>query len=246
LPPSVKSHLLAASGVGAVLPAGMTRRNWYSCVSSISEPLSYEPAGSRLTTLSVVPILMAPPAGVAPEEEGAPPATGAELTGAAPDPVATAPDPVATAPDPVATALDPVATAAELAVAPEDGATGALATGVLAGEDEDEDEEGDEEEEALSVRPEPQAATDAARVRTPAAAMTRRDVVLRMEPLSVEPAGPTTKRTGSGGCSARCRFCPATCNLPTLRSGPTVGVHARSRLGNNLTGLARVSPEDQR
>jgi hypothetical protein len=47
---------------------------------------------------------------------------------------------------------------------------------------------------ALSVRPEPQAATDAARVRAPAAAMNRRDVVLRMEPLSAGPLDRLGKR----------------------------------------------------
>jgi len=41
-----------------------------------------------------------------------------------------------------------------------------------------------EEDDALSVRPAPQAAMETASVRAAAAAKNRRDVVLRMEPLS--------------------------------------------------------------
>jgi hypothetical protein len=44
--------------------------------------------------------------------------------------------------------------------------------------------EGAELDDALSVRPDPQAASDTAKVRAPAAATSRRDVVLRMNPLS--------------------------------------------------------------
>jgi hypothetical protein len=41
----------------------------------------------------------------------------------------------------------------------------------------------------LSVRPDPQAARDTARVRAPAAATSLRDVVLRMKPLSAGDTG---------------------------------------------------------
>src|ERR1700712_336739 len=63
-------------------------------------------------------------------------------------------------------------------------------------------EEGaEDEEDALSGRPAPQAATETASVTAPAAAMNRRNVVLRMEPLS---AGRSTGwGATSGGRRAR-------------------------------------------
>ena len=49
--------------------------------------------------------------------------------------------------------------------------------------------DGVELEDALSVRPDPQAASETARVRAPAAATSLRDVVLRMKPLSAGETG---------------------------------------------------------
>ena len=105
----------------------------------------------------------------------------------------------AAAPEPAAELLD----AEPLDAAPPD-AAGAAA--VLL-EDEDEEE--------LSVRPAPQAATDTARVRTPAAAISLRDVVLRMEPLSVGPMGGPAGGEGRGDVRAWGRTGPP-CDFRTL------------------------------
>src|SRR5690606_25129152 len=53
----VNSHFSAASGCGVTEPAGKFNRYEYTCVCTLSEPLSYEPAGSIETTLSVVPTM---------------------------------------------------------------------------------------------------------------------------------------------------------------------------------------------
>jgi hypothetical protein len=55
------------------------------------------------------------------------------------------------------------------------------------------------------VRPAPQAATDAARVMAPAAAMNRRNVVLRMEPLSADRSDRLGVEGGAATYSRRAR-----------------------------------------
>src|SRR5689334_272841 len=58
---SVYSQDSAASPCGVFSPAGIVSSVWYMLYSSVDEPWSYEPAGSRAVTESVVPIVMASP-----------------------------------------------------------------------------------------------------------------------------------------------------------------------------------------
>jgi hypothetical protein len=164
--------------------------------------------------LSVVPILMAGPLGAAgedPADEDAPDEPGAEADALGTE----APVPALDAADDAA--LEPAAgvlTAAEL---PAD-VVGVADGGVVA---------------ALSVRPEPQAASETARVTAPAAAMNRRDGVLRMEPLSDDPGRDRLWKRRSEHDFLRTRQdSRARAIFWTLPFDVVDSTHARSRLGN--------------
>ena len=63
---AVNSAETAMSGSTSGLPYGVFMRNGNTWFCTANEPLSYEPAGSSEVTLSVVPMVSAPPAEVLP------------------------------------------------------------------------------------------------------------------------------------------------------------------------------------
>src|SRR4051812_12236340 len=67
-----KSPDSAMLGATSGLPTGLSNRNGYTWSWTASEPLSYDPAGSRVTSGSVVPTMIVPP-DLPPDEELPPP-----------------------------------------------------------------------------------------------------------------------------------------------------------------------------